>query len=379
MQLARIASCEFRFSETIRAETWRVFYRDATETLSLVLTLAADGAEWHVYVQPPNERTELRKWLELPQLRMRCSGSTLLEGEWQVRLPVEQHTNVTIIDIGEPVDSFEAGFGFDPKLFEKKDKPNGDDQSQQRSSAKPAREPLPSRRRPQLQIKLDRNASASTDTDVSGTYELLPKCFGALGSLHKRTATDGTAERRPLYFFLDPKSVGPAEKDCFVFAHDWRRLAYAQTRTSTVLTLDHTFRAKAEKDAKAEEDVEKGKDVECKVHAKPLYCATNGTARTGAKRSAGECRLSREGGREAAVLTGGRDRRWAMGRAAVSAHGGRLHVIQSVGRHAAEADSVPHRQRWLFASTAGSRSQGKGHAMPAAVSDLGLPPAAKLA
>jgi hypothetical protein len=35
VQLARIASCEFRFSETIRAETWRVFYRDATETLSL--------------------------------------------------------------------------------------------------------------------------------------------------------------------------------------------------------------------------------------------------------------------------------------------------------------------------------------------------------
>jgi hypothetical protein len=225
---------------------------------------------------------------------MRCSGSTLLEGEWQVRLPVEQHTNVTIIDKGEPVDSFEAGFGFDPKLFEKKDKPNGDDQSQQRSSAKSAREPLPSRRRLQLQIKLDRNASASTDTDVSGTYELLPKCFGALGSLHKRTATDGTAEQRPLYFFLDPKSVGPAEKDCFVFAHDWRRLAYAQTRTSTVLTLDHTFRAKAEKDAKAEEDVEKGKEVECKVHAKPLYCATIGTAHTEAKRSAGECRCVRE-------------------------------------------------------------------------------------
>jgi hypothetical protein len=295
---------------------------------------------------------------------MRCSGSTLLEGEWQVRLPVEQHTNVTIIDNGKPVDSFEAGFGFDPKLFENSDDP---------------KLPLPIRRRSKLQIKLDQNASVSTDTDVSGTYELLPKCFGALGSLHKRTATEGTAERRPLYFFLDPKSVGPAQKDCFVFAHDWRRLAYAQTRTSTVLTLDHTFRAKAEKDAKAEEDVEKGKDVECKVHAKPLYCATNGTARTGAKRSAGECRLSREGGREAAVLTGGRDRRWAMGRAAVSVHGGRLHVIRSVGRHAAEADSVPHRQRWLFASTAGSRSQGKGHAMPAAVSDLGLPPAAKLA
>ena len=50
---------------------------------------------------------------------------------------------------------------------------------------------------------------------------------------------------------------------------------YAQTRTSTVLTLDHTFRAKAEKDAKAEEDVEEGKHVECKVHAKPLYCAVN--------------------------------------------------------------------------------------------------------
>ena len=262
MQLARIASCEFRFSETIRAETWRVFYRDVTEMLSLVLTLAADGAEWHVYVQPPNERTELRKWLELPQLRMRCSGSTLLEGEWQVRLPVEQHTKLTIIDKGKLVDSFEAGFGFGPEKFENSDDPNY--------------VPLPSRRRSKLQIKVDQTASASTDADVSGTYELLPKCFGALGSLHKRTATaDGTAEQRPLYFFLDPKSVGPAKKDCFVFAHDWRRLAYAQTRTSTVLTLDHTFRAKAEKNAKAEEDSKEGKDVERKVHAKPLYCAVN--------------------------------------------------------------------------------------------------------
>jgi len=216
MQLSLIASCEFRFSETIRAEAWRVIFRDPTERLSLVLTLAADGAEWHVHVQPPSERTELRKWLELPLLRMRCSRSTLLEGEWQVRLPVEQISEVTILGKGELVDSFQAAFGIERFANE--------------------------RRWSQLHVKFD-CTSVFADTDVSGTYELLPKCFGALGSLHKRKGTGG---ERPLYFFLDPKSVGAPDGDSFVFAHDWRRLVYAQTRTSTVLTLDCKFRAKAD-------------------------------------------------------------------------------------------------------------------------------------
>ena len=50
------------------------------------------------------------------------------------------------------------------------------------------------------------------DRDVSGKYELLESCPGAMGSLHKRVSGgDGS----PLFFFLDP---GATTKGCAALA-----------------------------------------------------------------------------------------------------------------------------------------------------------------
>ena len=58
------------------------------------------------------------------------------------------------------------------------------------------------------------------------------------------------------------------------------------------------------------------------------------------------------------LLTGSSDHRWAMEQPALSAHGGCLVVVQSVGQHASEADRPRHRRR-VCASTACLGGQGE--------------------
>ena len=85
---------------------------DATSRYTLTLTLDKTGAEWTLTARPPQERGELRKWLHHPIMRCRVDyldldldldleyiyisrcrvddeASSIISGEWQVRLPVE--------------------------------------------------------------------------------------------------------------------------------------------------------------------------------------------------------------------------------------------------------------------------------------------------
>ena len=93
-----------------RTEKWRAVYENATADMTLELTISNGHFEWHVHVAPPAERGALRTWLELPMLRLRMppTGSSLMEGEWCVRMPVIESVDVKITGVGEPVDSFEA-------------------------------------------------------------------------------------------------------------------------------------------------------------------------------------------------------------------------------------------------------------------------------
>ena len=63
------------------------------------------------------------------------------------------------------------------------------------------------------------------------------KCAAPLGSLHKRIG-DGPQ----LYLFLEPKPVGPAFLDTYVFARDWRRLSLRESRASLVCSLQKGWR-----------------------------------------------------------------------------------------------------------------------------------------
>jgi len=67
----------------------------------------------------------------------------------------------------------------------------------------------------------DDDVSKTFDEDVRGIYTLLHKCDGPMGSLHRREVNplDVSTSSRPMYFYLDPKKIGPASQDSFVFAH----------------------------------------------------------------------------------------------------------------------------------------------------------------
>ena len=57
-------------------------------------------------------------------------------------------------------------------------------------------------------VSVDDAAKSCLDRDVSGTYELLDACPGAMGSLHKRVSG---GDGKPLFFFLDPSRTGKGE------------------------------------------------------------------------------------------------------------------------------------------------------------------------
>ena len=218
-RVAAVGNAEFRFAEATRGEFWKIVYSDTTAELTLELLLHTSGdappsAHWHVYAEPPAERGALRSWLEAPLLRatVAASATSVLDASWSLRLPANNELEATITGTGELVPSFEAQFGIEKFA------------DAQRWSS--------------WDVSVAAAHSSKLETDVSGRYELLDKCFASLGSLHKRS---GTAE--PMYLFMDAQRVGAPEKDSFVFARDWRRLGFGEVRASAVCRLDKKFRA----------------------------------------------------------------------------------------------------------------------------------------
>ncbi|KAJ5146087.1 C-5 cytosine methyltransferase [Penicillium bovifimosum] len=82
--------------------------------------------------------------------------------------------------------------------------------------------------------------AAGLDVDVRGVYNWLPECGTALGSLYRRE--DTTANRPPVFLFLDPAKIGPLDEDACVFAFEHNRRTGYDARM-TIAELSPTWRA----------------------------------------------------------------------------------------------------------------------------------------
>ena len=249
-----VADAEFRFQSLKRSEVWTATYlstigcqeigasrREAC--LEFIIDPTSDGPEWRLTVPPSITGEEAKAWektaalrrsLSAPVARMRpdptgCAAN-ILDGKWEIRLPVELTGEVSITGGGDKVATWESRLGL-------------------KASASNAGEGK--QRWSQLTVA---SKDAELSSAVSGTYTLLPKCGTAMESLHRR---DGPGP--PMYLFFDPSRCGKPEMDSYVFANNHRRLAYGEGR-GEVATLDAKWRTN--------HDTEGPQQVACTRHGK---------------------------------------------------------------------------------------------------------------
>ncbi|KAI9092807.1 hypothetical protein DFS34DRAFT_583593 [Phlyctochytrium arcticum] len=204
---------EFRFRRVKRQDHWVVHYD--TPSARLVLVLDPQDPRVLLFADPPPTEpvnSRLRTLLSVPVARMPINptGGLLLEGDWEVNLPVEKTFSVTMTGQGELVDSWEAKIGLQGRF----------DGLKWWS---------------QLDISLpDAHAKSVLDTDISGVFTLSAKCGTPMQALHKRS-DDG------LFLMFDPDPCGGVSDDRFCFSWDCGRYPYGQDRLK-IATVDPTWR-----------------------------------------------------------------------------------------------------------------------------------------
>ena len=252
---------EFCYQAVQRKAQWIVTYD--SRAASLQLTLRPESAEWRLYVRPkPTDPGNhyVRKMFALPVLRMKPRDE-LLNGLWQVCLPIEKSFAITIKGSGDQLPSWESRLGLMEDRF------------------------INAKVRTNLVIDVKTTDLQLCDLNIAGSYRLLRQCGTASGSLYKRInlskigssshdkgvslqgrsidqpiVVDGTSDEpgdldmrstsddesseaagETVYLFLDPERIGDPKHDSFVFATNKHRLAYDESRP-IIAVLDSAWR-----------------------------------------------------------------------------------------------------------------------------------------
>ncbi|KAJ3287354.1 hypothetical protein HK104_008647 [Borealophlyctis nickersoniae] len=216
--LDAIPGAEFRFRMLKRQEVWTVSYDSPKANMELLMDPVQP--EWRLFVKPAESEpvnSRIRELVANPVARMILDkeGTGVLSGVWQVCLPASSTFTVTLTGCGNLVPSWEAEIGL-----------KGDFETKMRWS--------------EVKISdIPPEAVPFLDRDISGTYQLLPKCGTAMGALHKKQ--EAVTDKLPLFFFLDPTRSGEPDQDPFVFSTAIRRIAYGENRP-TIARLDTKWR-----------------------------------------------------------------------------------------------------------------------------------------
>mmetsp|Transcript_13824 Transcript_13824/g.25733 ORF Transcript_13824/g.25733 Transcript_13824/m.25733 type:complete len:2142 (+) Transcript_13824:104-6529(+) len=201
--VSSLQGAELGFRSLQRGEAWAACYA-SPEGVMLKLILDGQASEWQLALPPLPSCSAARGFLLGPVARMPLDVSArvtgLLDGHWQVRLPVTRRFTATVTGEGEKVEAWQAQLGL-----------QGECASRRRFS--------------RLVLHVPSTAPDDISCAVAGTYALLDKCGGAAGTLHKRESAG-----RPTWLFLDPDSVGESRNDSLVVAHTMHRLAFGEVR-----------------------------------------------------------------------------------------------------------------------------------------------------
>ena len=197
---------ELRFHSIKRNHSWTVYYESPYSRLELVFTKRKP--QWFFYVKvDPQEcgSSTIRRILENPIARMTVTGQNILEGRWEISIPVTFTVPLTIEGIGALLPAWEKRLGLQDSLSANKSVWST------------------------LRIGIESHEPSGVDLDIAGEYKYLPDCGTASGSLHKRISVDSD-ECDDLFFFLDPHRIEDPKRDSFVFSMNINRLTYGEKR-----------------------------------------------------------------------------------------------------------------------------------------------------
>ena len=213
---ARISE-EYRFSRLQRSHIWTAYY-SALGASRLELQLSQAGAVWLLFAQAPPQKGPLKEALDRPIARMKVNPAKNMftGGDWEVCLPKTSSVNLSIEGVGREVDSWRAKLGL-----------KGEFESEVRYE--------------RLKISVQNNDCESLREKIDGEYDLLSKCGGACGSLHKRARSgesnvSGSAGS-DVFFFLESGRCSVGSDDSYVFSHSKHRTGYGEYR-DTLLRID---------------------------------------------------------------------------------------------------------------------------------------------
>ncbi|KAJ5921180.1 C-5 cytosine methyltransferase [Penicillium verhagenii] len=189
---------EVRFTDITRTEIWTVFFEG--ESVSLRLEIDKDGFQWLLFAKPPSRspaQCVLREILAKPIARMRPeSPEWLFQGVWEVLDPISTEFTLQVSGLGNQVPTYLSSCGLlgprhaEPRIWT------------------------------HLKIDCKQSDADQLDRDLRGTYQHLPDCGTAEGSLYKKDCPEG---QPPVYLFFDPRKAGRITHDGFVFSVEHRR------------------------------------------------------------------------------------------------------------------------------------------------------------
>ena len=205
---------ELKFKLLKRQEIWSANYESPYAKMELLLD--PDVPEWRLFGKADDEEpanAPIRKLLVQPIARMRIGldATSLLDGKWELSLPITSAFKVQIEGVGELQPSWEARLGLLGSFQDKKSWSH---------------------------LRISAPENVHFDEQISGLYKWLPDCGTATGALHKKESTNG---RKPLYFFFDPTRCGEPEEDFFVFSTSTRRYVWGEERP-LVATVSPSWR-----------------------------------------------------------------------------------------------------------------------------------------
>ncbi|KAJ5933706.1 C-5 cytosine methyltransferase [Penicillium verhagenii] len=207
---------EVRFTDITRTEIWTVFFEG--DSVSLRLEIEKDGFQWLLFAKPPSRspaQCVLREILAKPIARMRPeSPEWLFQGVWEVLDPISTEFTLQVSGLGDQVPTYLSSCGLlgsrhaEPRMWT------------------------------HLKIDCKQSDADQLDRDLRGTYQHLPDCGTAEGSLYKKECPEG---QPPVYLFFDPRKTGRITHDAFVFSVEHRRNRGYEVRR-TVAELPPSWR-----------------------------------------------------------------------------------------------------------------------------------------
>jgi hypothetical protein len=197
---------EFRFIRVVRTHIWTAIYCSHGKG-RLEARVSKGGVTWFLFADSPPKNGAPNQEDDLPLARLivqpRPGEFSLLDGPWELCLPVTTSVTVAIEKVGEPVPSWRKRLGL-KGIFE--DEVDSE----------------------QLRITVDSRDGGGIDVlkaKIDGVYKLLPDCGGACGSLRRKM---DCAE--DMFFFLSAGRQALAKDNAYVIAPTCHRASYQEFR-----------------------------------------------------------------------------------------------------------------------------------------------------